>query len=387
MQKKSLNRLKDEKDLPVIFAISGDPGGARALAPVVRRLRGNGRVRVMALAYREAISVWSRYGLEFDEIDASTSFERLNESFVNACPKMLLCSTSVNGIDFERKLTLTARNAGIPSLAVLDFWTNYCTRFIDENGGLSAIPDKIAVMDERAVSEMVSVGFEKDSLVVVGQPALDDILETSDKFTPTHKAKVRNTFGISSSDHMILFVSEPVAQFNGADETNPAYLGFTEYTVLDLLISTLEEIRTETMRPVLVVKPHPREFSDAFSNLKFSSVKTIVNRDIPSRELVMAADLVVGMSSMLLVESCHLGQPTLRIQPGLIGPDALPVDLADNCTSIYKASEAKGAIEKVLSPEHGPFNTRDINAEKQRSAAGNIEKYIYQMLSECLYLL
>lgn len=370
-----------EKQHLVIFAISGDPGGARALAPVINRLRKSGRSHVKAMAYREAISVWTEYGLKFDKIETFTNFETLSEIFLETHPKMLLSSTSVNGFDFERKLTQTARNAGIPSLAVLDFWTNYRLRFIDEKGELNLLPDKIAVMDKRAVSEMVADGFDKDKLFVTGQPALDDIMVWSEKFAPAHKEALRAALGLSASDCMVLFVSEPVAQFNGADKNNPAYLGFTEYTVVDLLVHVLEDIRTQALKPVLVVKPHPRESCDAFSDLKSNAIKIIVNREIPSRELVLASDLVVGMSSMLLVESCYLGYPTLRIQPGLIGPDALPSDLAGNCFSIYKASEAKSAIEKMLLPEYRP-EVQNTNTEEHQDASGEIENLIYQMLFE-----
>lgn len=382
MQKLSVDRLKAENHLPVIFAISGDPGGACALAPVINRLFKNGRVHVKALAYREAISVWTEYGLQFDIIGDSTGFESLNKTFLKLHPKILLSSTSANGVDFERKLAQTARTSGIPSLAVLDFWTNYRMRFIDEKGELSLLPDKIAVMDNRAVSEMVADGFDKDRLVVTGQPALDDILALSKSFTPTDKERLRNKFEIGSNEFMVMFVSEPVAQFYGSNKNNPAYLGFTEYTVLDLLINVLEEISTDTMRPVLVIKPHPREHRDAFADFKTNSIKMTVNRDIPSRELVLSADLVVGMSSMLLVESCYVGCPTLRIQPGLIGSDPLPSDLSDNCISIYKASEVKGAIEKILSDEYMQHDLKNVNKVKNLNAAEKIEETIYQMLSE-----
>ncbi len=382
MKNINIGKQKVERPLPVIFAISGDPGGASALAPVLGRLHKNGRVHVKSLAYREAVSVWTKHDLKFDVIEDLTSFENLNKLFLKTCPKMLLSSTSVNGVDFERKLTQVAREEGISSLAVLDFWTNYRMRFIDEKGGLSLLPDKIAVMDKRAVSEMIADGFAEDKLVVTGHPALDDMIELSAKFTTKNKEQVRNTFGINSNGCMVLFVSEPVAQFYGSNNSNPAYLGFTENTVLDILINVLEEISTENFRPVLIIKPHPRELQDAFADLKTNSLKTIVDRDISSRELVLSADAVIGMSSMLLVESCCVGCPTLRIQPGLIGPDPLPSDLSDSCTAIYKASEAKDAIEKILLPEHKQLKVENKSTVNYQNAVDKIEELIYTMISE-----
>jgi hypothetical protein len=38
----------------------------------------------------------------------------------------------------------------------------------------------------------------------------------------------------------------------------------------------------------------------------------------------MASDLVIGMTTMLLVEACYLGVPTVSLQPDLQRPNMLP---------------------------------------------------------------
>src|SRR5579871_3003695 len=121
---------------PVVLAVSGDPGGASALAPVMEFLRVSGRARIEARAYRQARTVWQKRGLPFTELD-----ERAEPAFPEDA-QLLLTSTSLNGVDLENRFTAAARVRGIPSLAVLDFWSNYRRRFGPGEDALENLPDR-----------------------------------------------------------------------------------------------------------------------------------------------------------------------------------------------------------------------------------------------------
>jgi hypothetical protein len=65
-------------------------------------------------------------------------------------------------------------------------------------------------------------------------------------------------------------------------------------------------------------------------------------------EVALAADLVAGMNSVLLVEASLLGCVVLSLQPGLRLPDALPV--SDLCArqTVYKEEDIEPALERLL---------------------------------------
>jgi hypothetical protein len=155
----------------VVVAVAGDPGGAAAVAPVLAELRRRGVV-VHAWPYAQAAHIWSAHGLAHDPLPDGPPREveaRLRSSGADA----LLIATSMNGAMWERAFTAAALTLGRPTLAVLDFWTNYRGRFAGADGQLADLPDVIAVMDEEARDEMVSAGFPAARLRVTGQPAFD----------------------------------------------------------------------------------------------------------------------------------------------------------------------------------------------------------------------
>jgi hypothetical protein len=70
-------------------------------------------------------------------------------------------------LDLEKQFIAQARDRRVPSVTVLDFWMNYAPRFADADGELSCMPDRIAVMDEQARSEMRAAGFESARIVAL----------------------------------------------------------------------------------------------------------------------------------------------------------------------------------------------------------------------------
>ena len=63
----------------------------------------------------------------------------------------------------------------------------------------------------------------------------------------------------------------------------------------------------------------------------------------------MAADLVVGMHSMALVEACLLGRPVLSVQPGLRFADPLPTNRLGASRAVYRHEDLLPALDELLS--------------------------------------
>ena len=144
----------------VVLAICGDPGGAAATAPVLLELRTDPRVMVKVFAYKQALPFWQNRGLEVSPLDEHMSPAQVEELMRSVNPDLVFAGTSVNGVDLEKQFIARARALNIPSCSLLDFWSNYRARFADESGSLSFFPNKIAVMDQRARTEMIAAGFD-----------------------------------------------------------------------------------------------------------------------------------------------------------------------------------------------------------------------------------
>jgi hypothetical protein len=331
--------------------VAGDAGGASAVVPVVEILLSQPGYRVHSLLYREAQRVWAGRGLPFEPLKESTATQDATQMLTESRADLLLTGTSFNGIDLEKKFIAAARKLGVPSLAVLDFWSNYALRFSDPEGTLVHLPDRIAVMDARALDEMVAAGFDARQLVITGQPALDDLIRYKETHTDERRATLRAALGIQDEDRLVLFASQPLAAVFGDSSESPLYLGYTEITVLDVLVRSLESIaRRHAQRINLIIRPHPREREQSFE-LRSDSIRILVKSDGDSRELVLASDLVTGMTTMLLVESCFLGVPVVSLQPGLRTTDPLPTNRTGLSRPVYSTSEFEPGIEDLLFDE------------------------------------
>ena len=171
--------------------------------------------------------MWHRAGLQFEEIPEGVSEEDASRLLLDNRAAVLAVGTSVNPVGLEKMFVRAAGRTGTPSLALLDFWSSYVSRFSEADGRLSYVPDLIAVMDERARTEMLELGFDRGHLVVTGQPAFDALPSTRKGFSESERMRIRRALGVGLDAMLVTFVSQPLAAVFGSTATNPGYLGFT----------------------------------------------------------------------------------------------------------------------------------------------------------------
>ncbi len=322
-----------------ILAVAGDPGGANALLPVLRMLSDQG-LRVAACPYREAITLWANGGIAVTPLSEGTDPAQLLRA---ARASFLLAATSMNGVDLEKAFIAAARSLRIPSLALLDFWSHYRERFADKSGTLAYLPDRVAVMDELAREQARACGVEADRLVITGQPAFDALREQRQRFTAQARVALRRRLGAGPDDLLVAFLSQPLS------ETVGNKLGFTESSVLELVARALASIQTRhTARLLLLVRPHPREKADKFQGFMLYGLAHLVSGGGDPHEAVLAADLVVGMNTVLLYEACLMECITLSVQPNISGSDVLPSNRAGWTRAVYNPLQIEPSLEQML---------------------------------------
>jgi hypothetical protein len=261
----------------------------------------------------------------------------------------LLSATSDNGVNLEKPFFAAARQLGIPSLAVLDHWMNYRLRFANEKGELLYTPDRIAIMDEQARQEMIAEGLDADRLVVTGQPAFDELAAFRQAATLEHRENIRQLLGVVPAERMVLFASEPISTMCGTEPSQPLYPGYTEQSVLGALVTALQRIaRRRAEGIVLVVRPHPLEKLESLPHSIDGPLRLVLDGRGKGRDVVRAADLVTGMTTVLLVEACLLGCVVLSLQPGLRLADALPTNRWGASRGVYREEEMEATLTDLL---------------------------------------
>lgn len=342
-----------------ILAFAKEAGGAAAIAPALYELTARNH-RVVVWGRRESLPVFASHGLEHEDLGEADAVARARRLFERRPPDILPGSLpdilvtsccSPPSIDMsERLLWRWARQAGIPSLAVLDHWQNYALRFSGLGGSdherLAYLPDRCCVPDEAARFGMLQEGFPEERILVAGQPAFDALVDRARGFKEAQRQELLARLGLAADKPLVLFVMEALARFE------EVRLGYDEAITLDYLLETLADMDRP---PSLVVKRHPQN-TDA--DLRRSRLEEFTRRldirdvahDPDINSLCLAADLVVGMQSIALVQAILLGRPTVSLQldaaPGQSAQ--CPPVVAGALPFVTDRREAKGMIVSLL---------------------------------------
>lgn len=249
---------------------------------------------------------------EWVQLDGTTNMDNF---FEENGVGVLVFATSVKD---RTALTLARRTREclIPTIHVLDNWTNYSLRM--RMDGLPAfVPDAYTVIDDFALREAEEDGVEGSVLHVTGQPALASLSEEYRSWQDNTARDAPDGDAPRPGKRVIAFISEPVTQDQGATPASPQYRGYTEKEVLSLLCKTMQPYSD---RVHIILLPHPREDSEDLVRC-WESSRGLLEGGIVfaerGREVLFGADAVVGMASLLLYEAWLLGKPVMSLQPGL----------------------------------------------------------------------
>lgn len=282
---------------PRTLIFARDAGAANALTPIAL----SGPASVVASGHARAI--FSREGVRHLAITDGEQ-ERPATIVRDERPEAVLTGTSLE-VARDHAWWSAAAELGIPSMGVVDHWSQFAERFSIE-ASFDRMPDLVAVMDERARQQMLQLGCPEDSVVVTGHPAFDRLFVAG----VVGRASTRSRWAFAKGESALVFALEPLARDYGPRAA------FDESDVFEIVWQA-----TEGLPFTVVVRPHPTQRkSDVEPLTARSKVRTIVETDLGARAVIAGADAVVGMGSMFLIEAAIAGLPVLSIQPEPFDP-------------------------------------------------------------------
>ena len=332
----------------IVLFVAGDPGGAAALAPVIKGWQG----RKTVLAYRQAVMSLRREGIELLELDEDRAETSAAVGWIDKCAATVVCcATSVNGLDWEKHFFLAARERQVPSISLLDYWSNYVPRY-SLTQRLDAMPDAFAIMDERARAEMLEQGFPGERLIITGHPVLDEARVWAAGVSVADRARFRELLGLEPNERASLFISQPLREMRAATGEG-ASIPEDEYLALQRLTDSLAASGGD--RNVLLVKLHPREPNDKFDSLiaTLPVLVRVVDPQVHRWEVCMGADCIFGISSMLLEEARVMSRPVCYIR----------------CSEELDRSTPLRSLQKTSSKNFLPARDRVLQLIQQKVSA------------------
>lgn len=258
-----------------------DPGGYDVIFPVYERLKADGKAEARLFLAGPAGEKRPEYRAEAPEILRYLS-QRADQGL------FVVTGTSWNS-DVELLVLQWCGAHGIPTVSILDYWSNYKSRF--RLGEAYVLPDWYFVMDETAAEEAAREGIDRSVIRIVGQPGLDAYVRR--RVSPARNRK-------------LLFLSQPLSSVPRKEP-----LGYTEFDAAE------DALRAASSLGYTVdMKFHPKETEKMREKYRDFQVEG----SLP--ELVSGYEAVVGMSTMGLLQCALMGIPVVSYQPGLLGEDA-----------------------------------------------------------------
>jgi len=297
---------------------ASDAGGARELIPVIEEAKKH-TIACHVLCSPVTAPLFSHAGVEAEECTLSTMTEAENLLKDEEIQVLLVGTTGT--IHTEQYLTAAAKKLSIPSIAVLDEWFDFTTRFEDENGELGLyLPDLICVQDETSYTLAKEEGLPVETLRITGNPALAALALRARAFAE-NPPEIPKVLQVSDSRPSLLFLSQPLKKAYGVQMgdsgTQGAFIGYQEDIVRDDLAELLSAVQKEVL---VVEKPHPSEKPKP-PPLCAQNVQWCVHAEKdPIWPLLWHADIIVGMSTKALMEAAILGRHPISYQPNAVNP-------------------------------------------------------------------
>jgi len=281
-----------------ILAAMNDPGGTQALVPVLEALAASSSHKLEILAAPLAEPLLASRGFSWQRESVALGRERAAELFGQYRPTLLLTGTSWRS-NLEQGLRNQAMGAGVSSVVVLDFWSNYALRWHGSAYAVKSLVDTVCVPDEWAIREMVAAGFPENRLVVTGQPFIEEMFRQG----------VDN--GMKGQAGRYLFLSQP-SVVDGETLFQAQHI--------EVVVKALKSIAKARRIPVtLKIKLHPKEKE---SSLMQRIVSQLTDQDCTvgiagSHQSVDSyieeAECVIGYHTMALFQARALGKRVVSL--------------------------------------------------------------------------
>lgn len=313
---------------PLVFC--RDPGAARVLSALKEVLPKT----VSWVAKDAARGILSEEGIVFEDLNLTLGIHRglTREEDLQVLdawwcslprPSLLVTGTTHHDDMTDRWLWDFARRDGVGSLAVLDQWMRVRERF--EVAGERWFPDSVAALSEDGVRQIKQEHLIEGASFAAPHPHLSRLLERRER-TLARRAAVRRELvaRVGSFQKLVIFASEPQKELHKAGASFPG----DPRDQAEIFSKLWQSFRAVAgPHDLLLMRPHPKEDPDSYA-VHFDDrghdrgpVLDGARRaalwsapPVPSIDLLAAADAVIGVGSMFLLEALSMRRPVLSLE-------------------------------------------------------------------------
>jgi hypothetical protein len=349
-----------------------DPGAANYLAQLPAALAGRGWF-VKVLADGHAKQHLLQLGVCPEAVQHPAAPVQI---LASVKPHVLIVGTALNPNTLGLTLVAEARAANIESIGAVDASMNPDHRFRGQSDKpLAYAPDWLFVVDESTKAAYIALGYPAERVVVCGHPHYDYMRTVRMKLENEGQNALRQRVlpGVPKKRKVIIFATECSARLYRLQTGSPVMDGqvhLADYTLVGrgtgngrtevVLEEFLDAVQLVKPRPYLVLRLHPKDTSEDYT--EYLDEFDLVSSGGSPFELLYAADLVVGLTTMLVLEAALLGKLTLSVVPRVVEMEWLPSvrDGITPCVTTRKQLRV-ALIDLLCNSSHMPgANVEDV---------------------------
>lgn len=362
-----------------IVFFAEDPGAVNFVGPVAAHL---GQIEVRVLSAGSATGLLRNYGIEPTEVGNDSEAVAFLKGSQASC---VVVGTSENLDSPAFALVQAARSLGCPSVGLVDFAANAAHRFRGHTSDpLAYAPDWLLVPDEWTASEYLALGFPRRQMRVVGHPQYDAALRAKEQFDAIGKAALKERLLPQAGERpVVVFVSEvstglePTQYRRSKDYSLTGRGDADERTeiVLQEVLDAFAAIAAESgEQPYLTLRRHPKE-PDSHLHAYLHGFDFVSGGGSPL-ELIYIADLVIGMSSLLLMEAFLMQVPVLSVLPRSCERDWLPITRTGVVPCVTERADLHAELRRFLQRHSGPSLASAGDDNNSSDAVSNIISFL-----------
>jgi hypothetical protein len=327
-----------------------DPGAANCIAPIPSLLTGLGR-RVRLLAAGTAVKYLKERDIAAEEIRSGASASSLLD---RSRPMVFVTGTALNPETMGLRLIKECRSRDIVTAAIVDTRANAAHRFQGVgNSPLAFAPDWLMVPDDATRIAFEHLGYPPERIKICGHPHYDEVRAAGILLAGQDRMELRRRLfpGLEEPRSVMIFLTEP---FGGPDtledrRTSGYTLsgrGGSDHRNHIVIEEFLDSVKQMVPKPFTVLRLHPKNTEHEFLN--YLKEFDLVSMGGSPTDLVYAADLTVGMTSMLLLEAAILGRQALAVLPRALEQEWLPAPADNAIPFVTTRDELRAALPRML---------------------------------------
>jgi hypothetical protein len=336
----------------ILFFVE-DTGAANFISGIPGALAGTGRA-IRFLVDGVARGYLSQRGVDHEDATLVPEYPDAAKILKMINPRLVVVGTSENPDTLGLSLIEESKRIGIPSIGAVDGVSNSAYRFRGRsNEALRYAPDWLLVPDGWTKDSYIELGYPSDHIAICGHPQYDRVKAAAGELSKRDRGAMRESLfpGLGPGASVFVFVAEISG---GLDPQQ--YLRSKEYTltgrgestgrseiVIEEFLDALHGVRP---RPFLVLRLHPKNRREEFKS--YLEEFNVISQDGSPLDLIYAADFVVGMTSMLLLEAAIMGRPTFSIVPRKIEKAWLPTIAAGITPCAMTRDELKSILPEFI---------------------------------------